>query len=259
MGIFELLILISAALVFIILVRRFPETAEDIHQHGSKQTARWSFHVPKITLPRLRSKTNLPLPFQDGNEPEPEPAIMGREPAQAEPGTSADDLKTLPIHLRKHLSDAQQFFENKDYSEAEELYLAVAAEDPTCVLAYNRLGLIYLDRENGLLDAEEAFYQALKYEPANGYLIDNIGQVAFHKGHYNEAIKFYEQALAIDAAITVRHSHLGLAYLSLRQYAKAIRHLSKAWALEPKNAEYKQLLDDAKERERRQRLERSHP
>ena len=124
-------------------------------------------------------------------------------------------------------------------------------EEPRCVLAYNRLGIIYLQKEETSTDAEEAFKQALKYEPNNGYILNNLGLLAFNKGLFNEAVSFYEKSISVDSNIASRHANLGLAYLSLRQYAKAAHSFAKAWSLDPTNQEFKNLLNEARDRERR--------
>ncbi len=251
MGIFEIIILVASAIIFVILVRRFPETSG-----GTTHQARFS--LPKFSLPKLphrESGNNSPdnIPFDQDTDLESETPTLVRSTAQFEPGTTDAELEVLPTHLRRILSDANSHFEAGRTEEAEKLYLEAATEDPKCTLAYNRLGLIYLKKDNGLADAEEAFHQALKFAPGNGYIYNNLGLVAFKKGLYNEAINYYKQAINADPRIAERHANVGATHLSLRQYPAAIRHLAKAWSLEPQNQEYKELLDDAKARERRQR------
>ncbi len=271
MGIFEVLILISAAIIFIILVRRFPETAENLpdKQVNPTSSSRFRWRLPSVRLGSLlrRPASSPGTTFDDMAEP---PRHKNTQP---EPGTTPSDLEHISPELRQVLNDAQKYYELRQFDMAEKLYLKVAAESPRCVMAYNRLGEIYLERglnlldndnpalaeraKTMLIDAEEAFYQALKYTPANGFILNNLGQIAYHKGHFNEAVKFYDQSLAGDERVSIRHANIGLAYLSLRQYGKAVRHLSRAWSLEPNNQHYKDLLDDAKERDRRQRSARS--
>lgn len=260
MGIFELVIIVAAAAIFIILVRRFPDTSENGAEAGPLRFRRPHFSLGLVSKPfkivrtMLRRDTRPDHQFwPDDEKPVPNHLETAR---QYEPGSGPQELEHYSPALKQLLSEAGSHFDASRYREAEDQYLKAAALDPKCVLAYNRLGLIYLKRPEAMNDAEEAFRQAYKYDPSNGYILDNLGLVNFTKGLFNEAVGFYERSIAADTKVAERHAHLGLAYLSLRHYAKAVRHLARAWALEPSNDEYKQLLDDAKERERRLRLTR---
>ncbi len=252
MGIFELIILISAAIIFIILIRRFPDTADRTDRGAAPRRSFPSLSLPSFS-DRFKSKPLAATSATDVAEPA---SITPVAPNQPEPGTDPDELARFNPSMRQLLSEAGTAYAKGDFMTAERLYLKAASEDPKCVIAYNRLGLLYLKNPKTLEDAEEAFRQAHKYEPDNGYVLDNLGLVMFTKGLFNEAVGFYERSITSDDKIAERHAHLGLAELSLRHYAKAVRHLARSWALEPSNLEFKELLDDAKQRERRQRTER---
>lgn len=272
MGIFEIIILICATIIFIILVRRFPDTSENARHSGGGTDKRFHLNMPHMPMPKmakLKPKMNVnlsgwwskktpvdPVPF---DEPDATPKTeISVKPKQFEPGTSPEELEKLGPHIRQILSDANKYLDSHQTDLAEKLYLRAAADEPTCVLAYSQLGTIYLqkDSEASLVDAEEAFRQAYKFAPDNGYLLNNMGLVALKKGLSHEAISFFDQAIAVDSNVAERHANLGQAYLESRQYSKAVRHFVKAWALDPDNLKYKEMLDDAKERERRLRSNR---
>lgn len=250
MGIFELIIIIASAIIFIILIRRFPDTNE-----STPSKSRFSFNRPQFSFPSIKNPLRGRDSHKNGStllsDPTHPPLIQA--PNQYEPGTSPKELEHLSPALKQLLSEAGNLYDSGDYDKAERLYLEAAAEDPKCTLAYNRLGLIYLKKKETLDDAEEALRQAHRYDPKNGFILDNLGLASFMKSMYNEAVNFFEQSIAADNTVAERHAHLGSTYLSMRQYAKAVRYLARAWALDPSNTEYKDLLDDAKERERRQR------
>lgn len=269
MGIFEIIIIVCAAIIFIILVRRFPDTADNASKQKSGSKSKFHFDLPRVpkvsvpTMPKIElnkfwHRSNLKTESPDIiNEDAKSLSQLPLSPAQSEPGTSPDYLQDLSPHLRQILSDANKYYETSQTDLAEKLYIKAAAEEPTCVLAYHRLGTIYMDRKDGLADADDAFLQALKYEPDNGYIFNCLGLVAYQKGLFHESVSYFEKALGADGNIAARHVNIGMAYLSSRQYAKAVRHFSRAWSLEPDNERTKELLDDAKDRERRQRASRS--
>jgi len=266
MGIYEVVIIICAVVIFIILVRRFPDTSEHVtHADTFKAPRARSFHIPKphLNIPKPRfqfrshteekSTTSDPFPFDADTVIETAPSQPAK---QAEPCNNAEDFARYPSTLRQLLRDANKYFDLGQLETAEKLYLQAAAADPTCTAAYYRLGVIYSDRKDTAADAEEALNQANKFEPDNGYILNALGLIAFQKGLFHEAIGHFEKAVAADPNIAARYANMGMAHLSSRQYAKASRNFAKAWSIEPNNDKYKELLADAKERERRQRANR---
>jgi tetratricopeptide (TPR) repeat protein len=82
--------------------------------------------------------------------------------------------------------------EAKDWARAIELMQKVAAKDPKSADAYNWLG--YAHR---------------------------------NKGDYDQAFRFYEQALVIDPRHRGAHEYIGEAYLKVGNLAKAEEHLAR--------------------------------
>src|ERR1044072_1830186 len=95
---------------------------------------------------------------------------------------------TPPSGLSKEVQDllaeADIHFRKGEYKAAEKFYLQAAAKDPRCSKAYSRLGVIYLENGEDWEDAEAAFRQALKTDPENGYILNNLGLVLYHQDKY---------------------------------------------------------------------------
>lgn len=108
------------------------------------------------------------------------------------------------------LAQADDAFDRKDFSEAEELYVKAASNSPQNVHIFSRLGVIYLEQEN-YYDAKESFSQAAKIEKEKA-------------SHY---------------------CNLGLAYLGLKDYFKAAQTFQKALDIDPKSEKYKEFLEKA--------------
>jgi Tfp pilus assembly protein PilF len=174
--------------------------------------------------------------------------IPGTATETAPPKRRVDDKTQREIEENLTMADAH--FRKGEIKAAEELYVKVAALDPACAKAYSRLGIIYLEHEDNLGDAEAAFRQALKIEPNNGYILNNLGLVLYHQDKYTDAIRNFEQAVRQDELNAARHANLGMAYLAIRQYAKAESSFKKALKLEPNEAEYKDLLNEAIEKKK---------
>jgi Tfp pilus assembly protein PilF len=186
-----------------------------------------------------------------GRLPRPTRAVRAVPPAQ--PPTAPPSEPELPdttgnAALDKLLAEADIHFRKSEMKAAENLYLQVAAQDPRCAKAYARLGVIYLENGDDWEDAEAAFRQALKSEPENGYVLNNLGLVLYHQDKFADAIRNFEHAVRQDELNASRHSNLGMAYMAMRQYAKAESSFKKALKLAPNEMEYKDLLAEAVEK-----------
>jgi tetratricopeptide (TPR) repeat protein len=148
------------------------------------------------------------------------------------------------------LSEADIHFRKSEMKAAEELYLKAAAQDPRCSKAYSRLGIIYLENGDCWEDAEAAFRQALKMEPNNGFILNNLGLVLYHQDRYADAIRHFESAVRQDEQNAARHANLGMGYMAMRQYAKAESSFKKALKLAPNEMEYKDLLNESIEKKK---------
>jgi Flp pilus assembly protein TadD len=161
---------------------------------------------------------------------------------------TVDELATGNPELDKLLAEADIHFRKGEMKAAEQLYLQVASKDPRCAKAYSRLGVIYLENGEDWEDAEAAFRQAIKTDPHNGYVLNNLGLVLYHQDKFADAIRHFEQAVHLDDLNASRHANLGMAYMAMRQYAKAESSFKKALKLAPNEMEYKDLLAEAVEK-----------
>lgn len=148
------------------------------------------------------------------------------------------------------LAEADIHFRKGEIKAAEKFYLQAAAKDPRCSKAYSRLGVIYLENGENYDDAEAAFRQAIKFEPGNGYIFNNLGLVLYHQDKFADAVRHFEQAVRQDELNAARHANLGMAYMAMRQYAKSESSFKKALKLAPNEMEYKDLLNEAIEKKK---------
>lgn len=191
----------------------------------------------------------------------PEAVAEKTDPAQV---SAQEALKDQLKRIRQPVSEdpevvelverANEFFAAEEWKKAEKLYLKAAAKDPKCVKAYSRLGVIYLKIGKEYDDAKEAFKRALKLDPNNGYILNNLGLVYYNQEKNDQAIDCFQKAIKIDGNQASRHANLGIVYYAKRQYAKAERSLKKAIALDPDNHEYQDLLREAAEKKNSHRL-----
>lgn len=131
------------------------------------------------------------------------------------------DLPAEKIVSYGIMAQAEDAFEARDFTKAENLYIKMAAQEPNNAKVYNRLGVIYLDQKN-YYDAKDAFLQSIKLEPDNINLYDN----------------------------------LGTAYMGLKDYFKAGQAFMKLIESDPKNKKYREIYEKSQkalEREKKNR------
>lgn len=207
-----------------------------------------------VTRQRERSRVTPPASSPPMHVA-PELSVVAEEPSFAPIEEAPEVLLAEPTHtlsdeVEQLLAEADIHFRKGEMKAAEDLYLKAAAQDPKCSKAYSRLGVIYLEYGESWEDAEAAFRQALKMEPTNGFILNNLGLVLYHQDRYADAIRHFEGAVRQDDHNAARHANLGMAYLAMRQYAKAESSFKKALKLAPNEMEYKDLLNESIEKKK---------
>ncbi len=106
-------------------------------------------------------------------------------------------------------------------------YYVAAAQDPQDAHAFIQLGIIY--GEAGELEKAQAFLEkADKLAPNNAEIKNNIGNLQYLKGKYNDARKSYEKAAELDPADPYVLVNLSLCYLKLNKKDKAAQIFRRA-------------------------------
>ena len=115
----------------------------------------------------------------------------------------------------------------EQYLEALKIY----PEDP--ILHYD---LAYAYDMKGMLDKTEYHLkEAIRLKPDYSDAYNYLGFVYFGRGKVDEAIKYYHKALENELYMNPQDAHmnLGLAYLSRKEYRKAMLHLEEAIRMVP--------------------------
>ena len=96
--------------------------------------------------------------------------------------------------------------------------------------------LAYTYDMKGMLDKTEYHLkEAIRLKPDYSEAYNYLGFIYFSRGKVEEAIQYYHKALENELYMNpqIAHNNLGLAYLSLKEYRKAMLHLEEAVRLVP--------------------------
>ena len=118
------------------------------------------------------------------------------------------------------------------YKGQETLWTDTLAKNPNCWLAYNNLGLTFLEKGQAE-EALEQFQKALEINPNYAEAHTNLGLAFFQKGQAEEALEQFQKALEINPNNAEAHTNLGNALFRSGQVSEAIAQLQRTVQIYP--------------------------
>ncbi|MFA6023982.1 MAG: tetratricopeptide repeat protein [Candidatus Gracilibacteria bacterium] len=199
-----------------------------------------------IFFRRLRM-TQKDLIFQETLDKEEEEAV--EEATQEEEFNQAevDDEKTeLLGSVRKTFLTADTHMSRKEFDEAEPLLLAVIDAEPNHLEAHHKLGLLFM--KQGDFGQAELYFSKLVNLKQDPVYFSNLGAALYQQQRLVEAAEAYENAIALDDKRGERLQSLGQVYFELGEDDKALHYFERAARRKPKDIELKLILADYYER-----------
>ena len=173
--IFEIIIIVSVIVVFVILARRLPDLIKK--QDNQKVDNQKQEIVPQT--PKIEQNP---------------------KPAQSFWSTVKKVEKVenkVPEKEKSNFEKGDMNFKSGNYKEAEKCYIKAASSDPNNPKIYNRLGIIYLEQKN-YRDAKDAFSEVLKFDDKIASRHVNYGLACIQLKNFDEGIKAYEKAAKLE-------------------------------------------------------------
>jgi tetratricopeptide (TPR) repeat protein len=121
------------------------------------------------------------------------------------------------------------------YHSGETLWRDTLTKNPDCWLAWNNLGLDFL-QTGKIDDAMRSFESALAINPRDPEASYNLGNAYLQKGNLEAAIAQYRRALDLNPNLAEAQSNLGNTLFQIGQVADAVAHWQRAVELQPLNA-----------------------
>lgn len=202
-----------------------------------------------IFLRRLRM-TRKDLMFQETLDMEEEEAIeeatQEEEFNQAESDDNDDVKAELLGTVRKTFLKADTHLSRNEHEEAEPLLLAVIEADPSHLEAHHKLGLMFMKR--GDFGQAELYFSKLVNLKQDPVYFSNLGAALYQQQRLVEAAEAYENAIALDDKRGERLQSLGQVYYELGEDDKALHYFERAARRKPKDTDLKLILADYYER-----------
>jgi eukaryotic-like serine/threonine-protein kinase len=156
-------------------------------------------------------------------------------------------IKAEPDYFANYLELGNLYWYRAQFREAEEQYRYVTKIAPNLSTGHMNLGLALLE-EGRFQEAEGPLLQALRLHKSPDLLM-NIGGLYYAQERYSEAVRFFEESVALGPQSAIRYRDLGDVYRHLgrnQEAAKAYRSARDAAQEEliqnPKRADSRILL-----------------
>lgn len=151
----------------------------------------------------------------------------------------------VKVNARSADSVVRSAFEIK---RDESFYLRLIKEFPKDLAHYNSLGQFYLDNKN-YTDAQNVYEYLVHHDPSKSNYYAKLAFCKLQLRLYGDAIGYYEKSLALDASHPNRFYNLSLAYKSLGKKRKCREMLLRALELEPNSEKYQKSLEDLEQKQ----------
>jgi len=147
-----------------------------------------------------------------------------------------DDPQWLPE--AQELSIKPQITQNP-----EQLYLQAIKKNPNDHQAYEALGRLYLQNKN-YTEAVEVYEYLTKLDASHDVYFSHLGLAYYSLNEFSKAASAYEKALNINNKIPTRWINLALCFDALSEYAKTVKAILSALEMDKLNPNYLTLLAD---------------
>ena len=131
----------------------------------------------------------------------------------------AEDQKLDNERLKFQLATIYE--KQKDFDKAESIFKEVLKENPKNAVVLNYIGYMLADRGVRLQEAVKYVEEALAIDPNNGAYLDSLGWAFFKLNDLDKAEKYLLQAVDLVKNDPVIHDHLGDLYFKTGDLGKA--------------------------------------
>lgn len=132
-----------------------------------------------------------------------------------------------------------------DWAEADRLFASAVAADPDSPTPHHWRAMNTLLPRGQFAEADAALERAAMLDPLSPILNVSLGVSAFFARRYDDAVKRFENVIALDAHFAMAHFFLGQTLTAMGQYDRAVIALDAASAITGGSPEIRASLGHA--------------
>lgn len=166
-------------------------------------------------------------------------------------------IELSPKHVGAHFHMGCLLMQQREFRLALDYFWAIARDCPFHFETQANMATCYL-KLGQLDDAKSHYQQALALKAEDVSIVFNLGVIFMQQGSPEQAIAYYLRACELRAqdphdqerpSFFELHNNLGVAYLSLRNWQKALAHFQEALRIEPQNEAIRHTIKILTQRE----------
>lgn len=156
--------------------------------------------------------------------------------------THFEDKISSETQIIKHLKKAEELIEEKNYTKAENEYIAALKLDMHNLDIYKNLADLYF--ENKDYDRAKETYEYIIKLNDDDYVYNKLGDIFTNRGDLNQAISNYKKSIELKNNNPIYYYNLAKVNLKLNQLEQGLENTKKALNIEPKNPKLLDFLLD---------------
>ncbi|MEX1118769.1 MAG: tetratricopeptide repeat protein [Terrimicrobiaceae bacterium] len=148
--------------------------------------------------------------------------------------TTAQGAADLTEEARAQVKEAQEFFNQKSYVEAEKVYLKIAQSLPDNYFVLSNLGAVQIEAGKPAA-AEVALAKAISISPQDSFAQTHLGIAFSRQGRFDEAQAALTKAIELNPSDAIAYNYLGVCLAQKGDQENSEANLKKAIEI---NGEY---------------------
>jgi tetratricopeptide (TPR) repeat protein len=124
----------------------------------------------------------------------------------------------------------------------EKYYLDQIKQQPKNLGNYDSLGKFYTQQKN-FSDAKDVYLYLVNHDQTHSDYHAKLAYCFYQLQEYEPAVEYYKKSVALDSTHPTRYYNLGLCLSALNKKSEAAGAFQKALEMEPQNEKYRQALN----------------
>ncbi len=167
--------------------------------------------------------------------------VFEPKPSQEDAHEISTTQLAIPDGAQREYEKALARLEKRDVTGAVEHLRKAVEIAPRFSVAWNHLGTIAYQTKK-FEEAEKYFREALRHDPDSYPPLVNLGGALISQGKTADSVEINLKAVKVRPDDALAHSQLGQSYFFLGRFEEGEKHLKQAKALDPKHFSMPQLI-----------------